>query len=169
MSNTQTGHREKLLALAARVEAGVGEDRELDAEIVAAITPGIVGIDRSTRVRLEPEWIFVFDPPRRRIDSFVYVPAFTASIEAAATLMPADWSFDIHYWPSDTEPARCSVRGMSKDGSKRSHGFARGEPRARTAAGLLALAELHGPLDGARRSSVTIVGERRRDDEPRAE
>jgi hypothetical protein len=60
----------ELLALAARVEAATGADRELDAEIVrrdAAIS------------------VLWWDSP----------PAYTASLDAAASLVPAGWSFEI--------------------------------------------------------------------------
>ena len=79
-----------LLVLADRVEKLTGPDRDLEAEIWLACTPG------ATRNK----WSYVHkatgrectvDETRDATGRFITVPSFTASIEAALTLLPEGW------------------------------------------------------------------------------
>jgi hypothetical protein len=78
--------RADLLALAVRVEAADAADRALDAEIVWRTTPGIVGIERGPMDDSEDDFLFEWWPRRPWAASWLTVPAFTASIDAAASL-----------------------------------------------------------------------------------
>ena len=75
--------RDKLVALALRVEAATGADRELDAEIVRAIYPDAlvclyeIGDEDPTVFHAEP-----------LIRNKSVLPSYTASIDAAMTLVP---------------------------------------------------------------------------------
>ena len=86
---------ENLLALAARCEAGTGPDRALDAAIVVALTPECIGIERPPLDGLidspNAEWLLQWSPPRPWSRSWRPVPAYTASLDAAASLVPAGW------------------------------------------------------------------------------
>ena len=92
---------ENLLALAARCEAGTGPDRALDAAIVVALTPECIGIERPPLDGLidspNAEWLLQWSPPRPWSRSWRPVPAYTASLDAAASLVPAgfDWSIRV--------------------------------------------------------------------------
>ena len=80
--------RTTLLALADRCEQAAGPDRELDAEIVAAITHGVVGMGDETP---DDDWLnrlYQWEPPRVWGDSWLPVPTYTASLDAAVTLYP---------------------------------------------------------------------------------
>ncbi len=70
-----------LLALAARVEAADGADRALDAEIGAVtLKNGAVRVtDDGRRLQISP-------PPRR----------YTASLDAAASLVPEGWNWEVY-------------------------------------------------------------------------
>lgn len=84
--------RDRLLALAVRCEKASGPDRELDTEIVCAITLGVVGIDAAEP--LGDQWcnrLFNYDPARCWSESWLPVPHFTASLDAALTLVPEGW------------------------------------------------------------------------------
>lgn len=89
--------RAELLALAARVEAAEGADRELDAEISVAVHGGEIVWKTSTGT-MEAY-------PTRRYASTGHVggigaapvPAFTASLDAAASLVPEG-----HEWRVET-------------------------------------------------------------------
>ena len=79
-----------ITSLIERIEAATGGDRELDAEIWLACTPG------ATRNK----WSYVHkatgrectvDETRDATGRFITVPSFTASIEAALTLLPEGW------------------------------------------------------------------------------
>lgn len=79
--------------LIARIEAATGPDRALDVAIVAAITPGIVGVERGPLAPDTCSYLFRYDPPRAWSASWLPVPSYTASIDAALTLVPDD-----HWW-----------------------------------------------------------------------
>ena len=87
-----------LTALASRCEAAEGPSRELDAEITVALTEGATGVERPPLDGLtdEPQagWLLTFDTPRPWTERWVCVPAYTASLGAALTLVPEgrDWS-----------------------------------------------------------------------------
>ena len=107
--------REKLLALAARVEALEGPCREADADIAAAVQ------------RPSPEWIV------RTI-----APTATASLDAAASLMPEGW---YAYSVCDFTPLGATWRVTLARDDTRADAPGHTEPLARTAAALRAIAE----------------------------
>lgn len=81
--------KEEFLALAARVEGMSNSDREVDAEVAAALRTGT-----------EHRWAYNFPEWEGRSEGRVYLetggpsfpaPAFTASIDAAITLVPKGW------------------------------------------------------------------------------
>lgn len=74
--------------LIAKLEAATGPDRSLDAEIVWHLTPGVIGIERGPPDGFGLDYLFVFDPPRRWMDSWLPVPNYTESLDAAQTLKP---------------------------------------------------------------------------------
>ncbi len=82
--------RGKLLELAEWCEAAEGPDRELDAQIWLACVPG------STRSELR-YWHAaigkecVIDETRQADGRLIVVPAYSASIDAAMTLVPEGW------------------------------------------------------------------------------
>ena len=107
--------REKLLALAARVQALEGPCREADADIAATVH------------RTTPEWIVRTIAPR-----------YTGSLDAAASLRPVGWiAYSVCDFTPFGEPWRVS---MARDDTRAdAHGHT--EPLARTAAALRAIAE----------------------------
>jgi hypothetical protein len=76
-----------LLALAERVEKAEVPDRELDVAIVRALHPGI-GPYEPHCVGEEP--IFWHDPYRKTL-----CPKFTASVDAALTLVPDGYGWNV--------------------------------------------------------------------------
>ncbi len=88
----------KLLALADRVEKLTGPDREVDAEIAACL-----------RIGTEHKWAFNYPEWEGRADGRVYLEkggpsfaalAYTASLDAAMTLVPTGWGYGLDYAPS---------------------------------------------------------------------
>ena len=81
--------RADLIALAARVEQAQGPDRELDAAVMRLFTNSIESDDGEW-------WYGPHDEPPRK------VPDFTASRDAARSLLPAGWHLtigDCEDWP----------------------------------------------------------------------
>lgn len=70
--------RADLLALASRVEAAQGADREIDAAVMRCFTNSVESDDGEW-------WYGPHDEAPRK------VPAFTASLDAAASLVPDGW------------------------------------------------------------------------------
>lgn len=85
--------RATLEALLARVLEGEGPDRELDAEIVAAFTRGVVGLGDETPDENWRNRLYRWEPPRVWADSWLPVPKYTESLDAALTLVPEGWSW----------------------------------------------------------------------------
>lgn len=87
--------RDELLGLAAKCEAASGPDRELDVRISLLIS-GVVYAESDVadllRVRDEPTGYGRYRPADE------YVPAYTASLDAALTLVPegAPWKVEDH-------------------------------------------------------------------------
>lgn len=81
--------REELLSLADRVEALTGPDREVDADIAVAISND----PAAWVVRDIPSAIFTHKPGwwRDRDDKSHSAPSYTASLDAAMTLVPDGW------------------------------------------------------------------------------
>lgn len=102
----------QLLALAERVEAATGPDRDLDAEIALhlagrweyaarrALDGGLVWSGDATAV-------LFCAPPISWADSWVTVPTYSASLDAAATLMPPDFSWGAGDLDEDDRPWAC--------------------------------------------------------------
>lgn len=67
-------------ALIARVEAAEGADRELDAEIATATTPGMIR---------DFEYVGFTG-----VGDMYPAPAYTASLDAAASLVPSGWHWN---------------------------------------------------------------------------
>ena len=85
--------RTALLALAGRVERLTGPDREVDAEIWLAVTPGATRrktsyVHAATQRTCELDETRVLQPDGRR--ELVIVPNYTASLDAALTLVLED-------------------------------------------------------------------------------
>lgn len=113
------GEREEMLALALRCEQASGPDRELDAEIGAAC--GIINFSnpydmlgtpffRVTEDGLRVEFCTRLDDGSEHIIASRKPHEFTASLDAAMTLLPAsDWEFSLEWqagsplWCPDAE------------------------------------------------------------------
>lgn len=109
-----------LLALAARVEAASGPDRELDAEAWLATTHG------ATR----RQWSYIhkasgrechIDETRDATRRLIIVPAYTSSLNSAMTLVPSGFSFEVrssgtgdkgqaNVWNPMRAPGQCEWR-----------------------------------------------------------
>ena len=128
--------RDELLALADRVEAATGADTLLDALVSAAVNDAVLEVQDGCRAAFHSA-----DGAR-----WVSVPVlpYTASIDAALTLVPSGWrihtgDFTIRDWSmaADCESATATVIG--RDGPE--HGHASTPALAITAAALRALAQ----------------------------
>jgi hypothetical protein len=120
--------RAELLALAARVEKAEGADQALDAEIARAA--GHKAHDRG-----KMGWTVQFNG--RGIHH--NLPAFTASLDAAASLVPAGWGYELRQGRSGDRKALCRMwngHGVWTGGT-----VAATAPLALTAAALRAMAE----------------------------
>lgn len=93
--------RADLIALAARVEQAQGPDRELDAEIARAI---------GWKESLSGRW---WKPPGGDDWNFV-LPPFTASLDAALTLVPEGWIFAVHSGDDRGPPVAYCVPNMGR-------------------------------------------------------
>jgi hypothetical protein len=85
-----------LLSLAEKVEVAKGPDRELDALIWLAVTPG------ATREELvipatDKRRGWTIDETRDANRRLITVPAYTASLEDALALLPQGWGGSIHF------------------------------------------------------------------------
>ena len=129
-------HAETLLALAARCEAGTGPDRALDVAIFRAVTPGAKQYRPKSSTARKVGLTEVGG-------CIVPNPAYTASLDAATTLVPAGWAS--HHsnrpWLAETniKPAEASVWARFQ-GAASFTGSAPTPARALTAAALRALA-----------------------------
>ena len=141
--------RDALRALAARCEAAEGPSRELDAEITVALTEGATGVERPPLDGLtdEPQagWLLTFDTPRPWTERWVCVPAYTASLDAALTLVPEGWRWSLDYTQrAPYQDCGCAALFAPGDGIKPPdvpETYARTPALALCAAALLALAE----------------------------
>jgi hypothetical protein len=129
--------RAELLALADLAEKAEGEDQELDEEIAEAI-----GWERrESRWSVCPDWRApgkTWDQSHADCDE---PPAYTASLDAAASLERAEWLVTIE---KDEEGVTAFVDRYVGEHWEKTDGTASGEhaePRARTAAALRARAE----------------------------
>lgn len=87
--------------LIAKLEAATGPDRELDAEIYIALTPGCVSVERPPLDGLihsdTAGWLFRWETPFPWHARWQPVPCYTTSLDAALTLVPeaSDWSVQV--------------------------------------------------------------------------
>lgn len=99
-----------MLELIERLEKATGPDRELDAVIWLAVTPGATR--RSSTVKsskgLWPD--YTIDETRDANGILVIVPAFTASLDAALTLVPEGWSWKLLHEPAHPNLFRVVIR-----------------------------------------------------------
>ena len=137
--------RATLEALLARVLEGTGPDRELDAEIAKAFG----WIDRYNQW-WPPEIVKLARKRKRAIYNYkmyslIQMRRYTASLDAAVTLVPEGWSWHValRKWPTPTR-ATGSVWSESRDGSKLFYVDAITPPRALMAACLKARMEALG-------------------------
>ena len=99
------GDASKLLALAERVEKETGPDRELDADVFMAF-----GRDQPFRGRFQAwncpnnheiehgmsmDQAIAAGCPTWRAANLFHTPTYTASLDAAMTLVPEGWSFEV--------------------------------------------------------------------------
>jgi hypothetical protein len=132
--------RAELLALAERVECASGPDRELDAEIAAACYGGEI-VWKTANHTMEQY------PARRHASTMhvggfcnAYVPTYTSSIDAAASLVPEGCEVKLVFHTNPAFHARAAVHRHVLDGSVPSHRGAT-PAIALTAAALRARAE----------------------------
>ncbi len=86
--------RERLLGLAERVEAATGVDREIDEAIQAALAGAEIepqGYCSSNTYHRDGYWVSIGD-----------IKPYTASIDAAMSLVPEGWLISISQWPIRT-------------------------------------------------------------------
>lgn len=103
--------RSALLALASRCEQLTEPDRELDAKIAVALFGGEI-IWKTANWTMDPY-------PVRRVQNLAYIggyqnaaiPAYTASMDAAVTLLPAEQPRNLRpgtwWWMLETWPDEC--------------------------------------------------------------
>ncbi len=84
--------RAELLALAERVEKAAGADRELDAEIARTLLPH--NAEYITRSR--DGWSYRIFAGVGWDDEWIETRRYTASLDAAASLVPAGWAWCVH-------------------------------------------------------------------------
>ena len=123
--------KDELLALAERVEALTGPDREVDAAIAQA-----VGAEHGPR-----ETVYYESRSVHYIDEIA--PAYTASLDAAMSLVPEGWRWHSYYWPRKDGPRLMSLV-TNRPHAGIAHGKAATPALALTAAALRAIATLEG-------------------------
>ncbi len=82
-----------LTSLIERIEAATGGDRELDAEIWLACTPGATR-DKWSYIHKATGRECTVDETRDVTDRLIIVPSFTASLDAVLTLLPEGLEFE---------------------------------------------------------------------------
>ena len=98
--------------LIAKIEAATGPDRVLDGDIWIAIN----GWQERDGCRI-PDGVWHRQDPNDRI-AFEAPPAFTASIDAALTLVPKGCGWSAHYVrPSDYAPFRGIAEAFDESGN----------------------------------------------------
>ena len=142
--NDVSGRGERLEALAARCEAATGPDRELDAEIGALF--GLCPHKKTTYERCQGDSGYTCDAcgadswgNRSKTGQGLRdpMPAYTASLDAAMTLVPEGWGVTIDIRAADR--TRCEAHfWFDGDGVKPIRAVAAMPALALTAAALLA-------------------------------
>ena len=93
-----------LSSLIERIEAATAGDRELDAEIWLACTPGATR-DKWSYIHKATGRECTVDETRDATDRLIIVPSYTTSIDAALTLLPEGWWLTLdRYSISDKNP-----------------------------------------------------------------
>jgi hypothetical protein len=103
------GKMSDLMKLAKRCEAATGPDRELDADIWMASTPGHSRVSRTVKSEkgLWPD--YVIDETRDAFGRLIIVPHYSESLDAALTLVPEGWTFG-NLSQSDSKGWWCELR-----------------------------------------------------------
>ena len=96
-------NRATLLALASRVEAATGADRELDAAIAVAVSDDVgawvVEPSPSSLFSHQPGWFCTSDNRSHK------APAYTASLDAAMSLVPSEAYWRLGHDGDGADPA----------------------------------------------------------------
>jgi hypothetical protein len=136
-----------LTSLIERIEAATGGDRELDAEIWLACTPGATR-DKWSYIHKATGRECTVDETRNATGRLIIVPEYTTSIDAALTLVPEGRAIRREYLPAATWPHRVWIYKDSfmplDDGSRRPV-LGKTEALALCAAALKARAETESP------------------------
>jgi len=119
-------HKDELIALAERVEALTGPDREVAHDVLRACG-------------WTTEGAFVFNP--NGIRHMAAIPDPTASLDAAMSLVPEGW-VSVHGWDYPNRASRAIF--MDDDGDQLFRGRAATPALALTAAALRAIAKIEG-------------------------
>lgn len=133
---------EELLALAVRCEQATGPDREIDGEI--ATRSGLYVYEKQGRDR--KEWFYPVNGGwRRQIYgvSFERLPDYTASLDAATSLFPADTMYRSGHSALGPDPSLFFCDAVLPSGQS-FHAVAATEVGARVAAALRARAQSTG-------------------------
>ena len=85
-----------LTSLIERIEAATGGERELDAEIWLACTPGATR-DKWSYIHKATGRECTVDETRDATDRLIIVPSYTTSIDAALTLLPDGFKWKCGY------------------------------------------------------------------------
>src|SRR5688572_1658024 len=96
--------RQQLLDLADRCEQTTGPDRRLDADIHCALNPEFHVDERDSGV------IFVVKNLDERGGFYTGAKAYTASLDAAMTLMPEGWLWQVNLWANGASAECASVK-----------------------------------------------------------
>jgi hypothetical protein len=89
--------RDELLALAARVEAATGADQILDAAVLLVVSPELASRPWEQVTYPDRKRAFFADRSDPDGSNVVSPPAFTSSLDAAASLVPDGWDGGV-YW-----------------------------------------------------------------------
>ena len=88
--------RATLLALAERVEAATGADRELDAQVWLACVPGTTR-NELCYIHKASSRECVIDETRDANRRLIIVPYYTASLDAAMSLVPSGYEWSVNW------------------------------------------------------------------------
>jgi hypothetical protein len=88
--------RDELLALAARVEAATGVDQILDADILLAASPELAAAPWERVAYSSGMRAFFVDRSDPDRNNVVSPPAFTSSLDAAASLVPEGYAWAVY-------------------------------------------------------------------------
>lgn len=101
-----------LTSLIERIEAATGGERELDAEIWLACTPGATR-DKWSYIHKATGRECTVDETRDATDRLIIVPEYTTSIDAVLTLLPDGYDWSLFF---DNGAALAGCQPASEDG-----------------------------------------------------